>query len=92
MAATSKHYGDLIRWGEAVICSCKSLEQIRTAERLIDLIDSQIRKTMGGESYYDAKMTLIYKLRQQEDAMWDKKIEASYRQTYSADSDEGNLS
>jgi len=36
MAANSSHYGDINMWIEKVIDSCDSLNQLSTAQKLID--------------------------------------------------------
>ena len=41
MAATSKHYGDVVIWIEKVINSCETPIQELTARRLVRLFESQ---------------------------------------------------
>jgi len=43
MAATSKHYGDVVIWIEKVINSCETPIQEVTARRLVRLFESQYR-------------------------------------------------
>jgi hypothetical protein len=43
MAATSKHYGDMVIWIEKVINSCETPIQEVTARRLVRLFESQYR-------------------------------------------------
>ena len=38
---TKTHYGDVARWIERVIDSCETQKQIKSAERLIRLFESQ---------------------------------------------------
>ena len=39
--STNPHYGDVVRWIERVIDSCKTTDQIKTAESLIRLFEVQ---------------------------------------------------
>jgi hypothetical protein len=41
MAASSKHYGDVVNWLEKVIDSCETPIQEVTARRLVRLFESQ---------------------------------------------------
>jgi len=41
MAASSKHYGDVVNWIEKVIDSCETPLQELTARRLVRLFESQ---------------------------------------------------
>jgi len=41
MAASSKHYGDVVNWIEKVIDSCETPLQELTARRLVCLFESQ---------------------------------------------------
>jgi len=41
MAASSKHYGDVVNWLEKVIDSCETPLQEVTARRLVRLFESQ---------------------------------------------------
>ena len=38
---TKPHYGDVVRWIERVIDSCETPKQVKSAERLIRLFESQ---------------------------------------------------
>lgn len=45
MAASSKHYGDLIVWIESIINSCDKLSQLRAVDKLIDSFGEYLDRT-----------------------------------------------
>lgn len=92
MAATSERYGDLIIWVERVIDSCQNMEQIKTADRLLRLLDERLTKELDSELYFQVKISLLSKLRIREDSLYAERMVIAARKIHERDSDEGNLS
>lgn len=62
----SKHYGDLHKWVNKVIQSCKTKEQIRSTKQLIGVFKNQMEKNKINEQLIftiisDLEMSLIVK-------------------------------
>ena len=56
MEQRSVHYGDVAKWIEKVIDSCQTWEQTKTASKLVDNFDNQLRKE---KNYRVLKWTVI---------------------------------
>jgi hypothetical protein len=56
MEKRSRHYGDVAKWIEKVIDSCQTWEQTKTASKLVDNFDNQLRKE---KNYRVLKWTVI---------------------------------
>lgn len=66
MAASSKHYGDLIIWIESVINSCTNLTQLRATDKLIDSFANYLEYATNMDIF--DRMNIIRSLRIRQDA------------------------
>jgi hypothetical protein len=78
MENRSKHYGDIKLWVDKVINSCETMEQIRTADRLINNFNKQLERkcvaTYWRDHYYTIIAPLKFSLEEQRDKLFDKKL------------------
>ena len=66
MAATSKHYGDLIIWIESVINSCTNPIQLRATDKMIDSFGDYLAQTTKLNLF--ERMDIVRNLRIKQDA------------------------
>ena len=62
MAATSNHWGDIIKWIETVIESCENGDHIKAAERLINNFETRFESALGHEDMWNIRRVLLIKL------------------------------
>ena len=56
---TKPHYGDVARWIERVIDSCETPKQVKSAERLIRLFESQYYGDLTFDEMHNISRSLL---------------------------------
>ena len=78
MEKRSEYYGDVQKWVEKVIKSCKTYEQLTTAKRLVSNFDKQLFNKfpdMYWQSfYYDVINPLESKLKNKQDELLNENV------------------
>jgi hypothetical protein len=80
MENRSRHYGDVGKWIEKVIDSCKTTDQVRTTRKLIRNFDKQIQNkhidAYWHTYYYELIQPLEYYLQNKSDEIFNEKLKS----------------
>ena len=78
MENRSRHYGDVGKWIEKVIDSCKTTDQVMTTRKLIKNFDKQIQNkhidAYWHTYYYELIQLLEYYLQSKSDEIFNEKL------------------
>ena len=77
MENRSRHYGDVQRWIEKVIGSCETYDQTRSARRLIQNFEKQMKRNkVGGNLVWSVRASLDTALSYKRDELLKKQLES----------------
>ena len=80
MENRSRHYGDVGKWIEKIIDSCKTSEHIGSTRRLIKNFDKQIQNkhidAYWHTYYYELIQPLEYQLQDRSDQIFNQKLKS----------------
>ena len=72
---TKPHYGDVARWIERVIDSCETPKQVKSAERLIRLFESQYYGDLTFDEMHNISRSLLGRSTEKWGDLLEKKLD-----------------